>query len=122
MSHKVKKPSHTEREKQLMKKLGRLSRELEDTQKGALELSRALDGIVAQVIVHCGNKTEHGFEVRIPPVRLDGERYVIMTRRDEDGYVIAAVRAESGESTESGESGGAAGGSASGSFSAAEDS
>lgn len=83
------------RERLLHREIKKLRKELKDAHDGVGELSRALDGIVTQVLVQCGNRTDRGFEVRITPVPLDELAYTLATYQDESEYIICAVPKDS---------------------------
>ena len=83
--------SKNTRERQLLQQIRQLQKELDDAYEGVRQLSRALDGIVAQVVVQCGRKTDRGFEVRITPVALAEVEYTVETRQEESDYIICAL-------------------------------
>ena len=90
MSKQVKNNTGGTRERQLICELKQLRRELCDTREGAMELSRAVDGVVAAIVRQCGTRTESGYMLSLPAVRL-GESGSVSTKHEGDHYVITVT-------------------------------
>ena len=82
---------------QKLRQIRHLQKELSDAHEGLRELSRALDGIVAQMAVQCGSKTDRGYEVRLTPIPLDEMPYTLETRREQGEYIICALPKPNGK-------------------------
>ena len=79
------------KDEQKLGQIRQLQKELNDAHEGLRELSRALDGIVAQMAVRYGSKTDRGYEVRLTPVPPDEMPYTLETRREQGEYIICAL-------------------------------
>ncbi len=90
MPKKVKNNNIAPREHRLICELKQLRRELTDTREGAMELSRALDGVVAAIVRQCGTRTAEGYLLKLPAVRL-GEGGSVSTKHEGDHYVITVT-------------------------------
>ena len=59
-----------------------------------MELSRALDGVVATIVRQCGTRTAEGYMLKLPAVRL-GKGGSVSTKQEGDCYVITVTDAPS---------------------------
>ena len=99
MSKKVKNNNIAPREHRLICELKQLRRELCDTREGAMELSRALDGVVAAIVRQCGTRTESGYRLSLPAVRI-GAGGRVSTKQEGDCYVITVTDTPDDNTTE----------------------
>ena len=99
MSKKVKNNICSLREKQLRDRVLQLRRELSDATEGAQELSRALDGVVAAIVRQCGTRTENGYRLSLPAVRI-GAGGRVSTKQEGDHYVITVTDTPDDNTTE----------------------
>ncbi len=90
MPKKVENNNIAPREHRLICELKQLRRELSDTREGAQELSRALDGVVAAIVRQCGTRTESGYRLSLPAVRI-GAGGRVSTKQEGDCYVITVT-------------------------------
>ena len=80
------------------KQIAALKKELDAAQKGTEQVSIALDGILTELALKFGEKTEDGVILTLPLIKIDGKgAYDVSAERAEDTYRVTVKKKKEGK-------------------------